>query len=94
MSICIFPGSFNPIHEGHLKMARHALEKYNFDKIIFIPAYLPPHKEIDKNLAKHRYRMVELAISKKTLDRSKSLLDRTLLFRFIDCFTSCFSLNA
>ena len=63
MSICIFPGSFNPIHEGHLKMAKYALEKYGFEKIIFIPAYLPPHKEIDKNLAKHRYRMVELAIS-------------------------------
>ena len=64
MSICIFPGSFNPIHEGHLKMAKYALEKYGFEKIIFIPAYLPPHKDIDKNLAKHRYRMVELAISK------------------------------
>ena len=62
MSICIFPGTFNPIHNGHLKMAEFALEKYNFDKIIFIPAYLPPHKIIDKGLATHRYKMVELAI--------------------------------
>ncbi len=62
MSICIFPGTFNPIHDGHLKMAEYALEKYNFEKIIFIPAYLPPHKEIDAELAKHRYKMVELAI--------------------------------
>lgn len=62
MSICIFPGTFNPIHEGHLKMAQYALKKYNFEKIIFIPAYLPPHKEISSELAKHRYRMVELAI--------------------------------
>ena len=62
MSICIFPGTFNPIHYGHLKMAEFALEKYNFEKIIFIPSYLPPHKEINKDLANHRYKMVELAI--------------------------------
>ena len=64
MTICIFPGTFNPIHEAHLKMAEYALKKYNFEKIIFIPAYLPPHKEINSNLAKHRYKMVELAIKK------------------------------
>ena len=62
VSICIFPGTFNPIHDGHLKMAEYALEKYNFEKIIFIPSYLPPHKEIDKKLAEHRFNMVKLAI--------------------------------
>lgn len=62
MSICIFPGTFNPIHEGHLKMAEYALEKYKFDKIIFIPSYIPPHKNVDSALAKHRLKMVELAI--------------------------------
>lgn len=61
MSICVFAGTFNPIHEGHLKMAEFALQHYNFDKIIFIPSYIPPHKEIDKDLANHRYKMVELA---------------------------------
>ena len=60
MSICIFPGTFNPIHNCHLNMAEYALEKYKFEKIIFIPSYLPPHKEINKELAKHRYKMVEL----------------------------------
>ena len=62
MTICIFPGTFNPIHDGHIKMAEFALKKYNFEKIIFIPAYLPPHKEIDNNLAQHRYNMVESVI--------------------------------
>lgn len=62
MSICIFPGTFNPIHSGHLKMAEYALEKYNFEKIIFIPSYIPPHKEIESNLAQHRYNLVKLAI--------------------------------
>ena len=62
MSICIFPGTFNPIHDGHLKMAEYALKKFNYEKIIFIPSYIPPHKQIDADLAKHRYKMVELAI--------------------------------
>lgn len=62
MQICIFPGTFNPIHQGHLMMAEYALQKYGFEKIIFIPASLPPHKEINPNLAHHRYKMVELAI--------------------------------
>lgn len=62
MNICIFPGTFNPIHKAHLMMAEFVLDKYNFDKIIFIPSYIPPHKNIDKDLAEHRYNMVRLAI--------------------------------
>jgi nicotinate-nucleotide adenylyltransferase len=63
-NICIFPGTFNPIHNAHLKMAEFALDNYKFDKIIFIPAYIPPHKEVSKDLASHRLEMVKLAISK------------------------------
>lgn len=61
--ICIFPGTFNPIHNAHIEMAEFALDKYKFDKIIFIPSYIPPHKDIDKNLAQHRFNMVKIAIS-------------------------------
>ena len=61
MKICIFPGTFNPIHQAHLNLAEYALKEYNFDKIIFIPAYLPPHKSIDTKLANHRYQMVKIA---------------------------------
>ena len=43
-------------------MAEYALEKYKFDKIIFIPSYIPPHKDVDSELSEHRYKMVELAI--------------------------------
>ena len=66
MSICIFPGTFNPIHEAHLRMANFALQKYKFDKIIFIPAYIPPHKEINSNLAEHRLQMVKIATTNNT----------------------------
>lgn len=64
MSICIFPGTFNPIHNAHIKMAEFALKKFGFEKIIFIPSYLPPHKNIDKNIAQHRLNMVKLATAK------------------------------
>lgn len=63
MNICIFPGTFNPIHQAHIKMAEFALEHYGFDRIIFIPSYLPPHKNLDTNLAAHRLKMVKLAVS-------------------------------
>ena len=66
MNICIFPGTFNPIHIAHLKMAQIALEKYGFDKIIFVPAYIPPHKKLANNLANHRYNMVKLATNKNS----------------------------
>lgn len=61
MTICIFPGTFNPIHEAHLRMAEFAISNYGFEKIIFIPSYIPPHKELNRNLAKHRINMVKLA---------------------------------
>ena len=63
MKICIFPGTFNPIHTAHLRMAEFVLDNYKFDKVIFIPSYIPPHKDLDKNLALHRYNMVKLAIA-------------------------------
>ncbi len=63
MRLCVFQGTFNPIHKIHLEVASFAKKHYDFDSILFIPAYIPPHKKIDKNLAKHRYNMVKLAIS-------------------------------
>lgn len=63
MNICIFPGTFNPIHEAHIRIAEFALKEYGFEKIIFIPAYIPPHKLLESELAKHRLNMVKLAIS-------------------------------
>ena len=61
MKLCVFQGTFNPIHVAHLKMADYVLKNYGFDKIIFIPAYRPPHKNYDITLTPHRLKMVELA---------------------------------
>lgn len=63
MKIGILGGTFNPIHIGHLILAEEAREKLALDKIIFVPSYLPPHKDnSDVAPARHRYGMVRLAI--------------------------------
>ena len=62
MKSCIFSGTFNPIHKAHIKMAEYVLENFGFDKIIFIPAYKPPHKNYAPEMCQHRYNMVKLAI--------------------------------
>lgn len=62
MKLCVFQGTFNPIHSVHLAMANYVLNVYDFDTILFIPAYKPPHKEFDDDLANHRLQMVKIAI--------------------------------
>ena len=42
--IGLFGGSFDPVHHGHLILAREALEKLGLDRVIFIPAGISPHK--------------------------------------------------
>jgi nicotinate-nucleotide adenylyltransferase len=60
--IALFGGSFDPIHNGHLAVARAADRRFNFDEIHFIPASRPPHK-LKQHLAPfpHRFAMVALA---------------------------------
>lgn len=58
----ILGGTFDPVHCGHLIIAQEALEKFNLDKVIFIPSGMPPHKNISEVTApEHRLNMVRLA---------------------------------
>lgn len=63
MRIGILGGTFNPIHIGHLILAEEARFKLKLDKLIFVPAFMPPHKDtlglVD---ARDRLEMVRLAI--------------------------------
>lgn len=63
MRIGILGGSFNPIHNGHLAMARAALRAHRLDRVIFIPAGRPPHKHDELAPAEDRWRLVQLAIA-------------------------------
>ncbi|MFI3299799.1 MAG: nicotinate (nicotinamide) nucleotide adenylyltransferase [Candidatus Gastranaerophilales bacterium] len=63
MNLCVFQGTFNPIHNAHIDMANYVLDNYDFDNILFIPAYMPVHKDYDLKMCQHRFNMVKLAIS-------------------------------
>jgi nicotinate-nucleotide adenylyltransferase len=59
----IFGGTFDPIHNGHLITAQSVKEIRNLDKIIFIPAYISPHKQHAKaSSPEHRLNMLRMAI--------------------------------
>jgi nicotinate-nucleotide adenylyltransferase len=60
--IGLFGGTFNPIHSGHLRAGEITKEKFSLERIIYIPSYIPPHKESGDIAAPfHRLKMVELA---------------------------------
>lgn len=59
----IYGGTFDPIHLGHLITAQSVREIRELDKIIFVPAYLSPHKlDIKASSPKHRLNMLKLAV--------------------------------
>jgi nicotinate-nucleotide adenylyltransferase len=62
----ILGGTFDPIHHGHLLAAEEAFHQLSLDRVLFVPAGLPPHKPARPiSSADHRLRMVELAITGK-----------------------------
>lgn len=65
MKLCLFQGTFNPIHNAHLKVCEYAKNQFQFDKILVIPAANPPHKTLDRDLSYHRLKMAELAVLDK-----------------------------
>lgn len=66
MKLCVFQGTFNPIHNVHLAMANYVKNVYDYNTILFIPAYRPPHKDFDDDFSNHRFQMVKVAISGET----------------------------
>ena len=57
MKIGIYGGTFNPPHGGHLAAARAAAAVLGLDKLVFVPAGLPPHKQLPENSATDRQRL-------------------------------------
>lgn len=60
--ICLFGGTFDPIHNAHLQIAEAAQERLALDEVLFIPAANPPHKDnASLTSFEDRFRMVEIA---------------------------------
>lgn len=65
MKVCLFGGTFNPPHVGHLIIGETVRELENFDKMIFIPAFIPPHKdESNISAVEERLTMLRLCLDK------------------------------
>jgi nicotinate-nucleotide adenylyltransferase len=62
MRLALFGGTFDPIHNAHLMVAREAAAQFQLDQVWFVPAAHPPHKS-DQTGATYedRFRMTELA---------------------------------
>jgi nicotinate-nucleotide adenylyltransferase len=60
----IIGGTFDPIHYGHLVLAEKAREAFGLEKVVFVPAAVPPHKigEVTTT-AVNRLKMTELAVA-------------------------------
>ena len=61
MEYCLFQGTFNPIHNAHIRVAEYVLKTFGIDKVIFIPSFIPPHKDPNIVDARHRLNMVKIA---------------------------------
>ncbi len=61
MKVALFGGTFDPIHNAHLTVAREAMHRFGVNRVLFVPAARPPHKSPSSADYSHRYRMVELA---------------------------------
>lgn len=58
----VYGGTFDPIHNGHLGVASALCEAFAFDRFLFVPAFVPPHKRTREIASPyHRYAMTVLA---------------------------------
>ena len=64
MRLAMLGGSFNPIHIGHLLLADEVCHRLGYDKVLFVPVNIPPHKELAEGASsQQRLEMIQLAIA-------------------------------
>jgi len=88
--IGIMGGTFNPIHKGHLALARTAKKEFALDRVVFVPSGNPPHKAAGEVIDKeHRFKMVRLVLKgKKGFASSRIELDRPGYSYAVDTFAA------
>lgn len=63
LRLCLYGGTFDPVHLGHVSAARAAVEALALDRVLFLPCRVSPHKQDRRSAAPdHRLAMLELAI--------------------------------
>jgi nicotinate-nucleotide adenylyltransferase len=75
--IAIFGGTFDPVHEAHIAVAREAADSFGLERVLFVPAKYPPHKLADLHAGyEDRMRMVELACAEDSRFQASRVEDR------------------
>lgn len=60
--IAFYGGSFDPVHRGHITVAKRLVDQFSLDRFVFLPAYHAPHKPETKPASPyHRFAMLSLA---------------------------------
>ncbi len=73
MRIGIYGGTFDPIHRGHMAAARGAAELLGLDRLLLIPAGIPPHKQLAQSAATPEQRLRMTRIAADCLKRSLNI---------------------
>lgn len=81
--IGILGGTFDPIHNGHLRLAQEALEQCRLTSVRFIPSGSPPHRNSPAASAQHRVAMARLALH----GNAAFVLDEREAARIDPCYT-------
>jgi nicotinate-nucleotide adenylyltransferase len=81
--IGILGGTFDPIHNGHLRIAQEALEQCDLAQVRIVPSGTPPHRPAPQADAKMRWEMVRLALN----GHPDFLVDVHEVFRTDPCYT-------
>jgi nicotinate-nucleotide adenylyltransferase len=79
MRIGVMGGSFDPPHDGHIALARHAARQLGLDHVVLVPVGTPPHKPDGPAMsAERRFAMVQAAVAADSdLEASRIEIDRT-----------------
>ncbi len=90
LKLGIFGGSFDPIHFGHLLLAETCREQCRLDRVLMVPAAVPPHKqEASLSSARDRIEMLRLAVGgHDQLDISTIEIDRGGVSYTVDTLTT------
>lgn len=86
----ILGGTFNPVHIGHLTIAREAAKRFDLRQVVFVPTGMPPHKN-PKTLAprEDRYNMIKVATRRhRGFEISRVELDREGYSYAFDTFSA------
>jgi nicotinate-nucleotide adenylyltransferase len=63
LKVGLFGGTFDPVHQGHIDLALHVLDRCRLGGLLFVPALVPPHKQQPVTSFTHRAAMIEGALA-------------------------------